>query len=124
MGSTVGGSRVSTTALNFGRSAMSRAVRVKLSNRLARCWSTRPAASARSRCSSASASARSRLLTKKTAKPIDTVASRVLARKIRLVSEPSVEHHGTTSSTSTTPPAGTVIDRELRASPSYQATTV
>ena len=53
----------------------------------ARCSSRRVAASCRSRWTSASASEVSRALTRYTAPPIETAASTVLARKMRLVSE-------------------------------------
>ena len=64
------------------------AVRAKLSNSERRWSSTSVAASIRSRCSSSSVCVVMRALTKYTAAPIDSIASRALARKMRLVIEP------------------------------------
>ncbi len=130
IGRTVGGSDSATPAFNFGRSATRRAMTVNVWTSVAVCWSTSVPASISPRCNSASASRVVVRLTKYTANAIDSTASAALARKMRLVSEPRIVIylsrasfvHLKTKSASTAPPSsGTVICRDSRTAPSFQA---
>ena len=117
-------SPISTAALNFGRSAISRAVQRDVVELRTRCSSTSVAASVRSRCSSASVSRGH-----PGADEVDGGGDRQhrqqrAGEKDAIGDRAEDAHQGTTRSTSAHPPGGTTTERVTRASPSYQPTSV